>query len=50
LNVVAQIKPGTPTKVHVVRKGKEFDLTVVIGKRPPPPKQALSDQEGDDTE
>ncbi len=50
LNVVAQIKPGTPTKVHVVRKGKEFDLTVVIGKRPPPPKQALSDQDGDDTE
>jgi serine protease DegQ len=50
LNVVAQIKPGTPTKVHVVRKGKEFDLTVVIGKRPPPPKQALSDQDGDDSE
>lgn len=38
LNVVAQIKPGTPAKVHVVRKGKEFDVTVVIGKRPPPPK------------
>ncbi len=45
LNVVAQIKPGTPTKVHVVRKGKEFDLTVVIGKRPPPPKQALDQQQ-----
>ncbi|SMF98619.1 Do family serine endopeptidase [Burkholderia singularis] len=44
LNVVAQIKPGTPTKVHVVRKGKEFDVTVVIGKRPPPPKQAMDDQ------
>lgn len=28
LNVVAQIKPGTPAKVHVVRKGKEFDVTV----------------------
>lgn len=44
LNVVAQIKPGTPAKVHVVRKGKELDVTVVIGKRPPPPKQALDDQ------
>ncbi|CAN0618110.1 Periplasmic serine endoprotease DegP-like [Burkholderia multivorans] len=48
LNVVAQIKPGTATKVHVVRKGKEFDLTVVIGKRPPPPKQALDQQDGGD--
>ncbi|RQS28021.1 Do family serine endopeptidase [Burkholderia sp. Bp8992] len=47
LNVVAQIKPGTPTKVHVVRKGKEFDVNVVIGKRPPPPKQALDEQDGD---
>ncbi|WP_323121938.1 Do family serine endopeptidase [Burkholderia alba] len=50
LNVVAQIKPGTPTQVHVVRKGKEMDLTVVIGKRPPPPKQALNDQDSDDAE
>ncbi|MBR8458660.1 Do family serine endopeptidase [Burkholderia dolosa] len=47
LNVVAQIKPGTPTKVHVVRKGKEFDVNVVIGKRPPPPKQTLDDQDSD---
>ncbi|MBR7995333.1 Do family serine endopeptidase [Burkholderia cenocepacia] len=47
LNTVAQIKPGTPTKVHVVRKGKQFDVNVVIGKRPPPPKQALDDQDND---
>jgi len=47
LNVVAQIKPGTPTKVHVVRKGKEFDVNVVIGKRPPPPKQTLDEQDSD---
>jgi len=47
LNTVAQIKPGTPTKVHVVRKGKEFDVNVVIGKRPPPPKQALDEQDSD---
>ncbi len=50
LNVVAQIKPGTPAKVHVVRKGKELDVTVVIGKRPPPPKQALNDQNRDEEE
>ncbi|CAB3763273.1 2-alkenal reductase [Burkholderia puraquae] len=47
LNTVAQIKPGTPTKVHVVRKGKEFDMNVVIGKRPPPPKQTLDEQDSD---
>ncbi|AOJ85653.1 MULTISPECIES: Do family serine endopeptidase [Burkholderia] len=47
LNTVAQIKPGTPTKVHVVRKGKEFDVSVVIGKRPPPPKQTLDEQDSD---
>ncbi|MBJ9755040.1 MULTISPECIES: Do family serine endopeptidase [Burkholderia] len=47
LNTVAQIKPGTPTKVHVVRKGKEFDMSVVIGKRPPPPKQTLDEQDSD---
>ncbi|CAB3766414.1 2-alkenal reductase [Burkholderia sp. MSh2] len=47
LNTVAQIKPGTPTKVHVVRKGREFDVNVVIGKRPPPPKQTLDDQDSD---
>ncbi|EIP84881.1 serine protease [Burkholderia humptydooensis MSMB43] len=50
LNVVAQIKPGTPAKVHVVRKGKELDVTVVIGKRPPPPKQALDEQNSDEEE
>ncbi|MGZ2743504.1 Do family serine endopeptidase [Burkholderia stagnalis] len=47
LNVVAQIKPGAAAKVHVVRKGKEFDVNVTIGKRPPPPKQALDEQDSD---
>ncbi|WP_186258569.1 Do family serine endopeptidase [Burkholderia gladioli] len=50
LNVVAQIKPGTPTQVEVVRKTHTFTVTVVIGKRPPPPKQALDDQNNDDAE
>lgn len=47
LNVVAQIKPGATAKVHVVRKGKELNLNVVIGKRPPPPKQAAYQQDSD---
>ncbi|AOK58029.1 Do family serine endopeptidase [Burkholderia ubonensis] len=47
LNVVAQIKPGAMAKVHVVRKGKELDVNVMIGKRPPPPKQALDEQDSD---
>jgi serine protease DegQ len=46
LNVIAQIKPGTDAKVHLVRKNKELDLNVMIGKRPPPPKQPVG--EGDD--
>ncbi|CAG4915734.1 Do family serine endopeptidase [Paraburkholderia gardini] len=50
LNVIAQIKPGTNAKVHVVRKNKELDVDVMIGKRPPPPKQPAddSDDQGDD--
>ncbi|CAB3678150.1 hypothetical protein LMG22037_02311 [Paraburkholderia phenoliruptrix] len=50
LNVIAQIKPGTPAKVHLVRKNHEMDVDVIIGKRPPPPKQPAddSDQQDDD--
>ncbi|MDR3101074.1 MAG: Do family serine endopeptidase [Paraburkholderia sp.] len=48
LNVIAQIKPGTAAKVHLVRKNKDMDLDVTIGKRPPPPKQQNQDDEGDD--
>ncbi|WP_322106131.1 Do family serine endopeptidase [Paraburkholderia sp. J41] len=49
LNVIAQIKPGTEAKVHVVRKNKDMDLDVLIGKRPPPPKHPeQEDGEGDD--
>ena len=43
LNVIAQIKPGTDAKVHVVRKNKDLDLDVMIGKRPPPPKEPADD-------
>ncbi|CAG9272010.1 Do family serine endopeptidase [Paraburkholderia unamae] len=49
LNVIAQIKPGTDAKVHLVRKNKDLDIDVLIGKRPPPPKQPeQEDGEGDD--
>ncbi|MCP3718560.1 MULTISPECIES: Do family serine endopeptidase [unclassified Paraburkholderia] len=49
LNVIAQIKPGSDAKIHLVRKNKDMDLDVLIGKRPPPPKQpAQEDGEGDD--
>ncbi|MCX4165806.1 MULTISPECIES: Do family serine endopeptidase [Paraburkholderia] len=47
LNVIAQIKPGADAKVHVVRKNREQDLNVTIGKRPPPPKQATDDNSND---
>ncbi|RKR44034.1 Do family serine endopeptidase [Paraburkholderia sp. BL17N1] len=46
LNVIAQIKPGTAAKVHLVRKSHEMDLEVTIGKRPPPPKQPAEDNGG----
>ncbi|GAB2876884.1 Do family serine endopeptidase [Paraburkholderia jirisanensis] len=48
LNVIAQIKPGTDAKVHLVRKNKELDLTVMIGKRPAPPKQQPQDDDDQD--
>ncbi|MEM5298534.1 Do family serine endopeptidase [Burkholderia sp. JPY481] len=47
LNVIAQIKPGTAAKVHLVRKGHQIDLDVMIGKRPPPPKQPEDENGGD---
>jgi serine protease DegQ len=47
LNVIAQIKPGTSAKVHLVRKNKDMDLDVLIGKRPPPPKQP-EQEDGED--
>jgi serine protease DegQ len=48
LNVIAQIKPGTDAKIHLVRKNKDMDLDVLIGKRPPPPKQPESEDGEDD--
>jgi serine protease DegQ len=48
LNVVAQIKPGTSVKVHLMRKSKELDLNVVIGKRPMQPKQPQAPDDNND--
>ena len=47
LNLIAQIKPGTNAKIHLVRKNRELDLDVMIGKRPPPPKQPADDNSDD---
>ncbi|WP_454723380.1 MULTISPECIES: Do family serine endopeptidase [Cupriavidus] len=41
LNAIAQLKPGAEAKMKVVRRGKPAELTVMIGKRPPPPRRAL---------
>jgi serine protease DegQ len=47
LNVIAQIKPGTDAKVHLVRKNRDIDVDVMIGKRPPPPKEPSDDNSDD---
>ncbi|KMQ81228.1 Outer membrane stress sensor protease DegQ, serine protease [Candidatus Burkholderia pumila] len=49
LNVVAQIKPGTAVKAHVMRKNKELDVNVTIGKRPAQPRatQMPDEDQGD---
>ncbi|MGA4213452.1 Do family serine endopeptidase [Ralstonia nicotianae] len=36
LNSIAQLKPSTEAKVTVSRKGKPVELTIMVGKRPPP--------------
>ncbi|MNT09083.1 Periplasmic pH-dependent serine endoprotease DegQ precursor [compost metagenome] len=41
LNAIAQLKPGVDIKMMVIRRGKPTELTVTIGKRPPPPRRAL---------
>ncbi|AJG21185.1 Do family serine endopeptidase [Cupriavidus basilensis] len=41
LNAIAQLKPGAEARMKVVRRGRPTELTVMIGKRPPPPRRAL---------
>jgi serine protease DegQ len=43
LNVIAQIKPGTLAKLRVIRRNKPLTLSVRVGKRPPPPKEAADE-------
>ncbi|RKP43999.1 Do family serine endopeptidase [Trinickia fusca] len=50
LNVIAQIKPGTEAKIHLMRKNKEMEVAVTIGKRPPPPKPTNSDEDSQQEE
>ena len=48
LNVIAQIKPGTDAKIRLMRKKKEMQVDVMIGKRPPPPKASSDDSQQDE--
>ncbi|HEY3537240.1 MAG: Do family serine endopeptidase [Trinickia sp.] len=48
LNVIAQIKPGTDAKIRLMRKNKEMQVDVMIGKRPPPPKGSSDDSQQDE--
>jgi serine protease DegQ len=48
LNVIAQIKPGSNAKLRVIRRNKTITLTIKVGKRPPPPKQASDDGSADE--
>ncbi len=48
LNVIAQIKPGTDAKIRLMRKNKEMQVDVMIGKRPPPPKGSGEDSQQDE--
>jgi len=41
LNAIAQLKPGAEAKMKVIRRGKPTELTVTIGKRPPPPRRPM---------
>ncbi|MFO1317287.1 MAG: trypsin-like peptidase domain-containing protein [Burkholderiales bacterium] len=36
---IAELPPGSTAKVHIVRSGKDADVDVTVGKRPPPEKQ-----------
>ena len=36
---IAELPPGSNTKVHVVRAGQDVEVDVMVGKRPPPERQ-----------
>ena len=50
LNSIAQLKPGAEAKVTVSRKGKAVELTIVVGKRPPPTRRNVPMPSQDDEE
>lgn len=45
LNAIAQLKPGADVTMKLVRRGKPVEVTVNIGKRPPPPRRVLPYEE-----
>jgi len=50
LNSIAQLQPGAEAKVTVSRKGKAVELTIVVGKRPPPSRRNVPMPSQDDEE
>jgi serine protease DegQ len=36
---IAELPPGSTAKVRVIRAGKDVDVDVLVGKRPPPDRQ-----------
>ncbi|ATG18789.1 Periplasmic pH-dependent serine endoprotease DegQ [Ralstonia mannitolilytica] len=48
LNSIAQLKPGAEAKVTVSRKGKPVELTIIVGKRPPPARRNVPMPSPDD--
>nr|WP_311528577.1 Do family serine endopeptidase [uncultured Ralstonia sp.] len=50
LNSIAQLQPGAEAKVTVSRKGKAVELTIVVGKRPPPTRRNVPMPSQDDEE
>ena len=50
LNSIAQLQPGAEAKVTVSRKGKAVELTIIVGKRPPPTRRNVPMPSQDDEE
>jgi len=48
LNLIAQLVPGSETKMKILREGKPQELSVAIGKRPKPTRPARPAGEDDD--
>jgi serine protease DegQ len=48
LNLIAQLAPGSTTKMKLQRDGKTQEVTIAIGKRPKPQRTAKDDEQDED--